>query len=257
MTEQEKLSLANDARPFSNRLIAVIGLSVFVCPAIIFIAGYRNLAGFPRWSLISFLILFAFFGATVSLWLTRRESRRAEIVKSGREIFWQTTSPENQKGKLNCDVRELGAILDISGEKLNDLLSAYIVAEDLALRKIQQEEGTPALRHISINQAEFDAVLLNNETVKFVEVVFLATPDFPQKKINTSAGKILSVKKFIENNYSHLKINLLFLIVSQLDQTDTAKLRSTLSKERFSIVPVDIDINFYDFEELQKVYAID
>ncbi len=131
------------------------------------------------------------------------------------------------------------------------------MAEDLALRKFQQEETKPLFRHISVDKSEFDAVLLSDDTINFIEVTFLVTPDLPQKKINSTAGKILSAKKFIDKNYSGSKIKLLLVIVTQLDRADDAKLRSTLTKERFSAVPVDMDISFYDFEDLQKVYAMD
>ncbi|MGI8641396.1 MAG: hypothetical protein ACR2MG_15800 [Pyrinomonadaceae bacterium] len=256
MTKQDKPSLINSARPFSKQLIAIISLIAVACLSI-GIAAYRDLEVFQRWILVTFQILFAVFGLIISLWLILRESRRTAIGKSNKDIIWQVSSSENQKEKLNNDVRELAAILEISDEQLSDLLSAYVVAEDLALRKIQQEEKKPLFRHVSIDKTEFDAVLLNEDTINFIEVAFLVRPDLPQKKINLIARKIVSAGKFIEKNYSDSKIKLLLVLVTQLDRADDIKLRSTLNKERFSGVPVDMDINFYDFEDLQKVYAMD
>ena len=257
MTEQEKLSPTNYIRPFSNRLIVIIGLIAAACLAIGIAATSQNLELFQRWLLISFLIFFAVGGLTISVWLILRESRRTIIGSSYKEIVWAVISPENQKKKLNNEVRELAEILEISDGQLSDLLSAYIVAEDLALRKIQQEEKKSLFRHISVDKVDFDAVLLSDDTIYFIDVTFLVIPDFPQKKINLSAEKIFSAQKEIGKSYSNPKIKFLFVLVTQLDETDVAKLRSSLNKKRFSTIPVDVDISFYDFEELQKVYAMD
>ena len=49
-------------------------------------------------------------------------------------------------------------------EQLGDLQSAYIVAEDLALRQIQQEENIPLMRHVSVGGVPFDAVMIKRTT---------------------------------------------------------------------------------------------
>ena len=257
MTKPNKHSLTNYARPLSNHLIAVIGLIAVACLAIGFTAASQNLEVTQRWVLIVSLILLAFFGSAISVWLILRASRRAVVGKSNKDIEWQVDSPENQKGKLNAEVCELAAILEISDEQLTDLLSAYVVAEDLALRKIQQDERKPLFRHVRVKNVGFDAVLLSENNLNFIEVTFLVAPELPQKKISSIAGKVSTAKEFFGENYPDSKLKFSLVLVTQLDQEADAKLRSTLTKERFSTIPVDIDINFYDFEELQKVYAIE
>ncbi len=257
MTKPKKPSLTSYARPLSNHLIAVIGLIAVACLAIGFAAASRNLEAIQRWTLIVFLILLVIFGLSISVWLILRSSRRAVVGKSNKDIEWQVDSPENQKKKLNDEVRGLAEILNISDEQLTDLLSAFVVAEDLALRKIQQDERKPLFRHIRVKNVGFDAVLLSNNTLNFIEVTFLVAPDLPQKKINSIADKVSTAKMFFGENYPDSKLKFSLVLVTQLDQEDGAKLRSTLNKERFSSIPVDIDINFYDFEELQKVYAME
>ena len=257
MTNSNKPSLTNYARPLSNYLIAVISLIAVACLAIGFAAASQNLEASQRWILIVSLILLAFFGSAISVWLILRASRRLVVGKSNKDIEWQVDSPENQKGKLNAEVRELAAILEISDEQLTDLLSAYVVAEDLALRKIQQDERKPLFRHVRVKNVGFDAVLLSENNLNFIEVTFLVAPELPQKKISLIAGKVAVAKEFFGENYPDSKLKFSLVLVTQLDQEADAKLRSTLTKERFSTIPVDIDINFYDFEELQKVYAIE
>lgn len=257
MTKSPKPSLTTYARPFSVQLTAIIGLIAAACLALGIAASSRNVEAFERRVLIGFLISLAFFGTLLSVWLILRASRRIIIGKSHKDIQWRVDSPENQKKKLNDEVRELAAILEIPDEQLTDLLSAFIVAEDLALRKIQQDARKPLFRHVRINHVGFDAVLSSENVLNFIEVTFLVAPDLPQKKISSVAEKVSAAKDFFGKNYPGSKLKFSLVLVTQLDREDNAKLRSTLTKERFAAIPVDIDINFYDFEELQKVYAID
>ena len=46
----------------------------------------------------------------------------------------------------------------------------------------------------------------------------------------------------------------MFALVTQLDQTGEAKLRSILG-DKFSETPVDVDIRLFDFEELQRIFT--
>src|SRR5687767_8365248 len=68
-------------------------------------------------------------------------NRRTAAVDDRRFIHWDAAMPEIQRQNVNLEVRELARLLDVGSEQLPDLLSAYIVAEDLALRQIQQEEN--------------------------------------------------------------------------------------------------------------------
>ncbi len=257
MTKPKKPSLINYTRPLSNHLILIIGLIAAACLAIGIAAASRNLETSQRWVLIISLILLAFFGLSISVWLILQASRRVVVGKNNKDIEWQVDSPENQKKKLNDEVRQLAAILEIADEQLTDLLSAFVVAEDLALRKIQQDERKPLFRHIRVKNVGFDAVLLSAETLNFIEVTFLVAPDLPQDKIDSIGEKISTAKDFFGENYPDSKLKFSLVLVTQLDQEDNARLRSTLTKDRFSLIPVDIDVNFYDFEELQKVYAME
>ena len=257
MTKPDKLSPTSYARLISNNPTVFITPIAISCLAMGMAAIFRSSDRFQSWTLIISLVLLAFFGLAIFVWLIIRSSRRVVVSKNNKDIEWQVDSPENQKGKLNDEVRELAAILEISDEQLTDLLSAYVVAEDLALRKIQQDERKPLFRHIRVKNIGFDAVLLSKDTLNFIEVTFLVAPELPQKKITLIADKISTAKMFFGENYPDSKLKFSLVLVTQLDKKDDAKLRSTLTKQRFTEIPVDIDINFYDFEELQKVYALD
>ena len=257
MIKPDRPSLINYARPLSNHLIAIISLIAIACLTLGIAANSRYLEELQRWILVISLILLAFFGLSISVWLILRAARRAVVGKDNKHIEWQVDSPENQKKKLNDEVRDLASILKISDDQLTDLLSAFVVAEDLALRKIQQDERKPLFRHVRVKNVGFDAVLLSKDTLNFIEVTFLVAPELSQKKINSIAEKVSTAKEFFGENYPDSKLKFSLVLITQLDKEDSAKLRMTLTKERFTTIPVDIDVNFYDFEELQKVYAMD
>ena len=256
MSKQTKNSLADFVSPSLSYLLINIGLIAFVCLAVGFAASSDNLSAIQRWILVVFLILFAVFSVVASVWLILRESWRVAIGKDNREFNWEVSSPEKQQRKLNSEVSEIAAILKLPEEQLSDLLSAYIVAEDLALRQVQQEAKQPLTRHLSIGNTEFNAILLKQDIVTCIEVTFLVTPDFSQAKINAMLRKIELAKKTFSQNGKQTRIRLLLVLVTQLDKDEEAQLRASLVK-KFSSTTVDVDIRLLDFESLQKIYAMD
>jgi len=51
-----------------------------------------------------------------------------------------------------------------------------------------------------------------------------------------------------------VELKLLIVVVTQLTPEDVADLRSKLTEKRFPDSPVNIDIHFLDFEELQRTF---
>lgn len=256
MSKQTKNSAANFASPSLSYLLIIIGLIAVVCLAVGFAASSDNLSATQRWILIVFLIFFAVFSVAASVWLILRESRRAAVAKDNREFIWEVSSPAKQQSKLNSAVNEIAAILELPDEQLSDLLSAYIVAEDLALRQVQQEAKQPVTRHLSIGGTDFNAVLLKQDIITCIEVTFLVTPDVSQAKINAMLKKIELAKKTFNQNGRRARVRLLLVLVTQLDQAEETELRSSLVR-KFASTPVDVDIRLLDFESLQKTYAMD
>jgi hypothetical protein len=78
--------------------------------------------------------------------------------KAGGWISWESALPELQRQNLNIAVDELSRILKVEADAAGDLQSVFIVAGDLALRQIQQEENVPVMRHVSVSGIPFDAV---------------------------------------------------------------------------------------------------
>jgi hypothetical protein len=258
MPPVKERALSNFFSPSQNHLILIVGLIALAC----LIAGLAlsfasaSLDSAQRWLLLAFLILFPIFGLAISLWLILRHHRKLTVAAKDEEINWQLTPPDGQRHKLNAEVIELAASLGMSKAQISDLRSAYIVAKDLALRQVELEAKMPILRHISIGDADFDALILNHDVVTCIDATFLAIPEVTQEKISTVLQKTEYATGKLQSMRPGTKLKLLLAIVTQLDPEDEAKMRSLLI-EKFSLTPVDVDIRLMDFEGLQRVFAAD
>lgn len=241
-----------------NSLILIIGLVILVCISIGIALAFsvQYLESAQKWFLIIALTLFAFFSVAITAWLILRHSRKLIVSEKDSETKWNITSPDKQKRSINTKVRELAKIMEIPAEQLSDLRSAYIVAEDLALRKVQEEARIPILRHINIDNTSFDAVYLEGDLVTCVDVTFLVTPEISQEKIGFVLRKISNAKTAFDRVRIGSRIRLLLVLVTKLDQKAETKLRSALVG-KFASTPVDVDIRLLDFLSLQKIYAED
>jgi hypothetical protein len=251
MIKQNERSLVNFARPAPNFLVLAAGTIALICLVVGMISalstGNYGLAG---------LFLLSVFGLVFFLWTNLNQWNRITIGEYNKNLTWEIDLPESQRRKLNSEVIGLAKVLDISQEQLGDLLSAYIVAEDLALRQIQQEARMPVLRHVQIGNVPFDGVLVKQDVITCIEVTFMVTPNISQEKINLIMNKMAATKKAFSQLKIGGKMRLLLVLVTQLDQSAEAQLRSSLVK-KFGSTPVDVDIRLLDFESLQKIYAMD
>ena len=183
------------------------------------------------------------------------KNRRIAAVDDRRFIRWDAAMPEIQRQNVNVEVRELARLLGVGNDNLGDLLSAYIVAEDLALRQIQQEENLPMMRHVQIGRTPFDAIMIDQDLITCIETSFLVVPDIRQDKVESMIKKVSQAKKNLAEMKSRLRLRLMFVLVTQLTMDEEEKLRAALITRRFTDTPVDIDIRLLDFEMLQKVYV--
>lgn len=256
MAKQNRVSLLEFVNPSRHYLTMSVGLIATLCLALgyAFVSASASLDSVQRWFFILFLAVFACLGLISSVWLVLRQSRKLSVSRKDDEIGWKIMSAERQQQKLNLEIIELARILSTPANQISDLRSAYIVAEDLALRHIEKESQMPLMRHISFADVEFDAVLINQEIIKCVEVTFLVTPDVSREKIASILRKVETLKKKLDVIRPHTKLVLLLAVVTQLDRPGEAELRSTLG-DKFAETPVDTDIRLFDFEELQKIFT--
>lgn len=252
MIKQNERTLVNFARPSSNYLVLGLGIIVLICLIIGLISAVTSENMIPT-------ILFgvSIFGFVIFLLMNLNHWKRLAIGEEHKSLSWNVDLPESQRVKLNREVKELAEILEIPDEQLSDLLSAYIVAEDLALRQIQQEAHLPLMRHVQIGNVPFDGVLVKNDLITCIEVTFLVTPNISQEKINQVLQKVSLPMKSLKNFKTKARLRLLLVLVTQLDEEQENQLRdSIVQRFKTASTPVDVDIRLLDFEELQKIYAV-
>ncbi len=259
MAKQNNPTLTDFARQPSNQPIVTINLIVliFLVLVLFLIFASDNLTSSMNRVFSVLLILSVMVGIVFSTIMILQKARNSTIEKVNKTVDWTISLPDQQRNKLNREVREIAALMDIPDEQYSDLLLAYIVAEDLALRQIQQEVAQPLIRHTRIGETEFDAILLTNNLITCIETTFLVTPDISAEKIGLIEEKIAAAKKIVDKQFPTSNLKLLIVIVTQLDAMGEAKLRSVLTKDRFASIPVNyFEIAFYGFEELQKIYTM-
>jgi hypothetical protein len=237
----------------SERVAPMTGIATVI--AVLLSAGVIMSIFVRAWPFVALFAL-SLIGVCVYGLLSARVTRRLAAAAEAR-INWEAALPEVQRESLNIEVLELSKILEVSSEQMSDLQSAYIVAEDLALRQIQQEEQVPLLRHVSIGDVPFDAVMVKQDVMSCAEVSFLVAPELRQERIDSMMRKISRAKTVVDEMDSGLSVRLMVILVTQLTVEDEDRLRKTLGTKRFAGTPVDVDIRMLDFEALQRIYVTD
>ena len=209
-----------------------------------------------NWLLLT-IFVFLIIGAIIFAAQNWLQFRKLVAARSENLIEWQAANPDVQRQNLNLEVLELSRILDMGSDQLSDLQSAYIVAEDLALRQIQQEERIPLLRHVSVCGVPFNAVMVKGDVVFCAEVSFLISPELRQDRIDAMLRKIEKVDRGLKELNLALRTKLMIVLITQLNTDEEVRLRNSFGKRRFPETPVEIEIRFLDFEALQRIYVTD
>jgi hypothetical protein len=250
MNKVKEIPLARFERPRSNMPLTVLAVALLL----VLIVGIVVAAMDGNWTLAGIFAASAAMAIVVGL-LYQANNRSRAAMDDRRSIRWDSAMPEMQRQNVNVEVRELGRLLGVGDDSLNDLLSAYIVAEDLALRQIQQEENLPLMRHVEIGGSAFDGIMVDHDLITCIEVAFLVSPDVRQEKIESMLRKANAAKSKLAEQKSRLRLRLMLVLVTQLNSEDEDELRGMLVNNRFTDTPVDIDIRMLDFEMLQRVYV--
>ncbi len=254
---KQKSEIKSEKTAFPLPPIVAAVLTALICLSFGLAIYSNNLSQKLNAILSVCLILIGAAGLAAAVLLFLRESSRQVISEENERISWELGLPETQRSKLNREVRELAKILDVSAENMSDLLSAYIVAQDLALRQVQQEAETPLKRNVKIGDSVFDAVFTKADLMICVAVTFLVEPKVSEEKIAEISKKIAEARKFLAKEKNGAKLKLQMVLVTQLDEADEQILRSSLHKSLFTNTPADVEINLFDFGKLQKTYAMD
>jgi hypothetical protein len=192
--------------------------------------------------------------------------RFATTSNSGNVLNWRAAAPELQQQSVCVEVAEIARTFEVDPSQTAELYQAYIVAQDLALRQVQEEQNAPLLRHVQAGRTSFDALVIKPGSIICVEVAFLVTPFLRQDKIEASMKKAATLRRFLKAEGIDSRVNLMLVLVTQLTPKDEKYLMSTLSKEknRFDLVDDEftepfnndhlVELVRFDFQELQRRY---
>jgi hypothetical protein len=246
MADEPTPSAVEIDRPKHNYPLMIIGGFVFLC----LIGAIVLSARADAWPTVV-LLVFSLAGATAYVYfnLIKRP------VGLQHRLEWQPTLTEVQKQSLALEVEGIAASLELDPWQTTELFSAYVVAEDLAMRRIQQDHSSPMIRHLQVGGAPFDALIIEPDELVCVEVSFVVKPDLRQEKVDSMLRKMGTVKRFLAGQRLDVALKLLLVVVTQLTPEEVAGLKSRLTGKRFPDSPVNIDIHFFDFEELQRTYV--
>jgi hypothetical protein len=233
-------------RPKPNFPLMIIGGFVFLC----LIGAIILSANANAWS-VMVLLSFAFAGFATYLYFN---SVKRPLGLQHR-LEWQPTATEVQKQSLALEVEGVAASLELDLLQTTELFSAYVVAEDLALRRIQQDHSSPMIRHLQVGGAPFDALIIEPKELICVEASFVVKPDLRQEKVDSMLRKMGTVRRYLASQKLDVALRLLLVVVTQLTPEEVDELKARLTGKRFPDSPVNIDIHFFDFEELQRTYV--
>jgi hypothetical protein len=250
MEKEINSSFTTFSKTSSQATLTIIEAAVIFLLAVAIVAAIAS----GYW-LIAFIVFLALIGTLVLAYFALTETRKAAAANDNSNFDWDSAIPEIQKQNLNVEVFELAKVLEVETEQMSDLQSAYLVAEDLALRQIQQEEGVPLMRHVTLCSAPFDAVYLKNGIAVCVDVSFLVSPEIRQEKIDAMMRKITRVNEEFKRLGTVTGLRLMVVLITQLTPEDETYLRKVLNSGKFSATPVDIDLRLLDFEMLQRLYV--
>jgi hypothetical protein len=246
---------ANPLARFEKRKLNYPLVITAVLLAVLLIAGV--IVTFAAGDMMGTIIFVSSAGILVIIILLNTSmNRRLAAVDDRKFIHWDAAMPELQRQNVNIEVRELARVLKVDNEQLTDLLSAYIVAEDLALRQIQQEENLPLMRHVSIGKTPFDGILVDQDLIVCIEVSFVVVPDVRPERIEAMIRKMAQARTNLASMKSRLRLKLMLVIVTQLGPDEVEELEDNLRKRSFKNLQFDaIEIRMLDFEMLQKLYV--
>lgn len=248
--------LENTLAVFSRRTDGHAGKFLGGIVILFLLVGLFMAVAAAEWAYTSIFLVTLTAAGTLG-WFGSKRMRELTAETTRHRLGWESAVPEIQRQNLDIEVRELSKILDIGDDQLSDVQSAYIVAEDLALREIQNNESSPLIRHITVGGVPFDAVMMQGETLVCIEVAFLITPDVRKERTDSIIRKIDSVRSALAREQVPMESRLMMVLVTQLSPEDETQLRSVLNARKFADTPVDIEIRLLDFEALQRNYVTD
>jgi hypothetical protein len=261
--------------PGRNQLTIIALLIVLIYASASTVIGFsQRIDPSQKWPLVWFLVLFPLLVLGIFGWLVSRHHGKPYVTAAGElgnsEMFLSTLTADQQRRKLTRDIASFTLVaedaltpdlngLDSSGEMHapltgQDPRAMYMVAEDLVLRKLEIDRGPGFVRHVTLEGVPFDAVIVRGDKVVAVEVELMTTPRIKQDLVAALLDNAEYAATRLKRTYPGAGFTFLLAIATQMPEAEQAKLRSNLLN-KFGVTPVDIDMEFFDFDQLQFEFA--
>jgi hypothetical protein len=264
-------SFNKTARRLSRNPLGIIALFivlVYGIAALVFGLSSQHLEAAHKTLLIWFLIIFPVIVLSVFAWLVSKHHTKLYSPSDFREdqAFLQILNIQDHRRRLDDEVEEISTIPgDISigppdkeiPEKVllarkSDIRSSIILAEDLVLRVIEQEQGAPIRRHVRLqgksSSIHIDGLIVERDKLTAIEVKYFRK-SFGRQPMKSIANISAALK--------NTEVPLIVALVSEgLSKSDRQKYIGKLHEE-IENVKGWAQIRAYDFLELKQKYGIE
>ena len=270
MLEEKELAQPKSLMKKSNQLIItaiLIGL-IYIAAGIAMAWASKGLDDSQKWPLVVFMAVFPLFALAMFAWLvSKHHTKLYTSTPSIAEMSLNTLTPDQQRRKLNAEVSSILNAVAQSGEvkkKTNadvasrgDVRTAFIVAEDLALRQLELEYGESFMRHAALEGVPFDGVWITSDKIAGIEVKFLDVPLLPQESVDSLLDKAEYAAARLKRTRPDASFAFVLALVTQLSAEEQTKLRMGL-ENKFALTPVKkIELKMFDFDNLQNTFTAD
>lgn len=273
MAEEKELAQTRSLLKRSNQLIIIavlIGL-IYIAAGVVLVMTMTSTGSDPnqKWPLLIFMAVFPLFALAMFAWLvSKHHTKLYTSTPTIAEMSLNTLTPDQQRRKLNSEVSSIISAITKSnngdGKKKAsedpqraDIRTAFIVAEDLALRQLELEYGDTFMRHAALEGVPFDGVWVNTDKIAGIEVKFLDVPLLPQESVDSLLDKAEYAAARLKRTRPDAAFSFVLTLVTQLSAEEQTKLRMGL-ENKFALTPVKkIELKVYDFDNLQNTFTSD
>jgi Holliday junction resolvase-like predicted endonuclease len=285
-------SFGKTAQKLARNPLGIIALFIVLiygfASLVVGVSG-KSLEPEQRWPLIWFLVIFPVIVLAVFAWLVSRHHLKlyAPADYRNEELFLHTLPPSLQRIRLQDEVQAIQveatghieqiettadsralppAVNDSNGsegeqedEVLSNIMSDYILAEDLALRHIEAETGKIVNRQVAFGanrlDTAFDGAIVQDDKIIVIEVKMLKTTFTSSQALQSVLYRAANAASLLKKSGQYSSFTLLLVFVTQLVPSDHERAKNRImQKLQDTLVPVDV--RFYRFEELKRKYGM-
>lgn len=211
-----------------------------------------------------FLVLFPCLVLVVFAWLVAFHHTKLYSPSDFRtdEGFLKALSPKDQKRRLETEVEQVQEEIETlpeperravaAADNALDVRGKVTLSEDLAIRVLEQELGSPISRQVRIGDVGFDGVTAVGGTGYGIEVRYISGAG-----VNTArlAAQMASAAETIKS-LGYRNFNLLLALVA--DDLDDTRLRTRLDTLYASLAALDVPVHvkLFSLEKLRAEFGV-